>query len=67
VCEGIVEAILLREEFLSSFRSLPHYVRFFCLNTLVTLLQMRFDATGQEEDLARIVSLKTEANQLSTT
>ncbi|RXW14714.1 hypothetical protein EST38_g11138 [Candolleomyces aberdarensis] len=58
------EAIIHCEE-LVSYCSVGHRDRGNDLNKLIFLLQMCFDATGQEEDLAKITTLKEEADRLS--
>ena len=59
------EAIPHCEELLASHYPVGHQYRLETLDHLASLLQMRFDATGQHEDLSRIASLKAEANQSS--
>ncbi|RXW17249.1 hypothetical protein EST38_g8606 [Candolleomyces aberdarensis] len=60
------EAIAHCEELLEFCHAVRHQDRADWLLTLGSLLQMRFDTTGHEEDLAKILTLKEEANRLST-
>ncbi|RXW20705.1 hypothetical protein EST38_g5166 [Candolleomyces aberdarensis] len=59
------EAIDHCRELLAYYHGVGHKDRVEWLGLLASLLQMRFEATGQEEDLADIAKLKEEANQLS--
>ncbi|RXW17247.1 hypothetical protein EST38_g8604 [Candolleomyces aberdarensis] len=58
------EAITHCEELLAVYYPVGHRDRSDYLDDLISLLQMRFDATGQEEDLAKITTLKEEADRL---
>ncbi|RXW14223.1 hypothetical protein EST38_g11631 [Candolleomyces aberdarensis] len=59
------EAIAHCEELLAAHCPVGHRDRAYDLHQLSSLLQMRFDATKQEEDLAKITALKEEADRLS--
>ena len=59
------EAIVLRAELLAFHYLEGHQDRVECLGDLANLFQMRFDVTGEEEDLAQIAELRDEATQLS--
>jgi hypothetical protein len=59
------ESIEFCEELLDSHYPVGHESRVKTLDLLARLLQKRFDATGQEEDLARIDALKDEISRLS--
>jgi hypothetical protein len=59
------EAITCREELLELHYAVGHEDRPGTLLGLADLLQMRFDAMGQEEDLSRIEVLREEEAQLS--
>ncbi|KAJ2936890.1 hypothetical protein H1R20_g206, partial [Candolleomyces eurysporus] len=60
------EAIFHCEELLAFHYPAGHQDRVEYSGVLTSLLEMRFDATGQEEDLARIARLEEEEIQLST-
>ncbi|KAJ2934088.1 hypothetical protein H1R20_g3006, partial [Candolleomyces eurysporus] len=60
------EAILHSEELLASHHPVGHQHRLITLDRLASLLQTRFSATPQAEDLAYIERLEAEARQLST-
>ncbi|RXW17780.1 hypothetical protein EST38_g8082 [Candolleomyces aberdarensis] len=60
------EAIAHCEELLAFHRPVGHRNRAECLRLMDSLLQLRFDATGQEDDLSKISMLEEEANRLST-
>jgi hypothetical protein len=56
----------IEEEFLPLFQSVPrHTERAEVLRILAFLYKMRFDDTGQEEDLSKISALEKEANRLA--
>ncbi|RXW12880.1 hypothetical protein EST38_g12975 [Candolleomyces aberdarensis] len=59
------EAIAHCEELLAFHYPAGHRNRVERLRSLASLLQLRFDATGQEEDLSKFSSVKEEANRLS--
>ncbi|KAJ2926796.1 hypothetical protein H1R20_g10313, partial [Candolleomyces eurysporus] len=59
------EAIVHCSELLASYYPVGHRDRARWLLDLASLLQIRFDATGQEEDRANLKTLKEEAIQLS--
>jgi hypothetical protein len=59
------EAITLLEELLASHYPEGHHDRIECLGDLATLLKMRFNVTGKEEDLVHIARLKDEVTRLS--
>ncbi|KAJ2918218.1 hypothetical protein MD484_g2207, partial [Candolleomyces efflorescens] len=59
------EAIVLRAELLAFHYLEGHQDRVECLGDLANFFQMRFDVTGEEEDLAQIAELRDEASQLS--
>ncbi|RXW20811.1 hypothetical protein EST38_g5031 [Candolleomyces aberdarensis] len=59
------EAIVHCDELLTSYYLVGHQNRAEWLLKKAALLQMRFDAAGQEEDLAKLATLKEEADQLS--
>jgi hypothetical protein len=59
------EAITCREELLELHYPVGHKKRPGTLRGLADLLQMRFDAMGQEEDLSNVAMLRKEADQLS--
>jgi tetratricopeptide (TPR) repeat protein len=65
VLSDLQEAITCREELLELHYAVGHEDRPGTLRGLANLLQMRFDAMRQEEDLSRIEVLRKEANQLS--
>jgi tetratricopeptide (TPR) repeat protein len=65
VLSDLQEAIICREELLELHYAVGHKDRPETLRGLANLLQMRFDAIRQEEDLSRIEVLRKEANQLS--
>ncbi|KAJ2936948.1 hypothetical protein H1R20_g137, partial [Candolleomyces eurysporus] len=58
-------AIAHCEELLAFYHPVGNQDRADCLDKLISLLQMRFDAAGQEEDLAKVARLKEEVNRLS--
>ncbi|KAJ2930657.1 hypothetical protein H1R20_g6445, partial [Candolleomyces eurysporus] len=58
------EAIAHCEELLAFHYPVGHRDRANTLNSLISLLRTRFDATGQEGDLAKIATLKEEADLL---
>ncbi|KAJ2930991.1 hypothetical protein H1R20_g6131, partial [Candolleomyces eurysporus] len=60
------EAILYSGELLESHYPVGHENRAEWLGRLTSLLEMRFDATGREEDFADIARLKEEAYRSST-
>ncbi|RXW11564.1 hypothetical protein EST38_g14291 [Candolleomyces aberdarensis] len=60
------KAISHIEELLASHCPVGHEDRLGTLETLGSLLQMQFDAKGEEEDLAYIERLNEEAGQFST-
>ncbi|KAJ2930667.1 hypothetical protein H1R20_g6430, partial [Candolleomyces eurysporus] len=59
------EAIAHCEDLLAFHYSVGHRSRVERLRSLASLLQLRFDATGQEEDLSKISMVEEEANRLS--
>ncbi|RXW23892.1 hypothetical protein EST38_g1943 [Candolleomyces aberdarensis] len=59
------EAIAHCEELLEFYYTVGHQGRAERLLVLGSLLQIRFDATGQAEDLSKIATLREEANRLS--
>ncbi|KAJ2933777.1 hypothetical protein H1R20_g3328, partial [Candolleomyces eurysporus] len=59
------EAIAHCEELLTFHYPVGHRSRVKRLRSLASLLQLRFDATGQEEDLSKISTVEEEANRLS--
>ena len=59
------ETITRCKELLASYFTVGHRDRAEWLLKLASLLQTRFDATGQDEDLAGSVKLREEANRLS--
>jgi hypothetical protein len=59
------EAINCHEELLELHYPAGHKDRPKTLRGLANLLQMRFDAMGQEEDLSKVAMLRKEADQLS--
>jgi tetratricopeptide (TPR) repeat protein len=65
VLSDLQEAIICREELLELHYAVGHEGRPGTLRGLANLLQMRFDAMRQEDDLSRIEALRKEANQLS--
>jgi hypothetical protein len=58
------EAIAHCEELFVVHCPVGHPDRAECLRLLSSLLQLRFDATGQEDDRSRISRLEEEANRL---
>jgi hypothetical protein len=65
VLSDLQEAITCREELLELHYAVGNEDRPGTLLGLADLLQMRFDAMGQEEDLSRIEVLREEEAQLS--
>ncbi|RXW21345.1 hypothetical protein EST38_g4495 [Candolleomyces aberdarensis] len=59
------EAVAHCEELLEFHYTVGHQYRAKRLLDLGSLLQMRFDATGQADDLSKIATLREEANRLS--
>ncbi|KAJ2935987.1 hypothetical protein H1R20_g1108, partial [Candolleomyces eurysporus] len=59
------EAIAHCEGLLAFHRPVGHRNRDKCLHLLASLLQLRYAATGQEDDLSKISTLEEEANRLS--
>ncbi|RXW14713.1 hypothetical protein EST38_g11139 [Candolleomyces aberdarensis] len=59
------EAITHCGELLAFHYPVGHQDRPNHINDLISLLQTRFDATGQEEDLIKITTLREEADRLS--
>jgi tetratricopeptide (TPR) repeat protein len=62
---NLEEAIIHCRELVGSRYYIGHRERVEWLSLLASLLQMRFDKTGQEEDLQDIASLKEEASRLT--
>jgi tetratricopeptide (TPR) repeat protein len=65
VLSDLQESITIYEELLDSHFPVGHERRVETLGRLADLLQKRFYATGQQEDLAHIVALKDEISRLS--
>ncbi|KAJ2918262.1 hypothetical protein MD484_g2183, partial [Candolleomyces efflorescens] len=66
VLSDLQEAIAYREELLELHYAVEHADRPGTLRGLANLLQLRFDAVGQDKDLSKIAALREEADQLST-
>jgi hypothetical protein len=65
ILSDLQESIAHCKELLDSHYLVGNEDRVEALDHLARLLQKRFDATGQQEDLARIDPLKDEASRLS--